>query len=472
MHQFVTSPAVPPPVFSVAQLVAWTGGAWDGPSIDVRGVSQRGSEMPPGGLYVALKGEKHDGHAFVSQAVAAGAAAALVAHDWPRPPGLTLPLLRVDDPRRALAAAAAGWRRECGAVILGLTGSAGKTTTKELVAAMLGVVAPTCATVGNLNNAIGLPLSLLAMPAGTRYGVIEAGSSHPGEIAALAAVLCPDAAILTTIAPAHIEFYASMAAIADEKADLLRAVPSNGFVVLDADGAYFDYLRRQTAGRVVATSLSGKVADYAGRLTEAQDGKLIVTERDTGAVYTLCSKLPGRHHAVDLLLAVAAARALNAPWEAIIAGVADVCLPPMRWERIVADERTVINDAYNANPLSMSCALETFGSLPVRGRRVLVLGDMRELGATSEKLHREIGRSLVGGPWQLLVTVGECARWIAEEAVAGGFPAAQVHGYMDAAAAAAASGVWSKPGDTILLKGSRGMKLECITTAFSRSGQT
>jgi UDP-N-acetylmuramoyl-tripeptide--D-alanyl-D-alanine ligase len=142
----------------------------------------------------------------------------------------------------------------------------------------------------------------------------------------------------------------------------------------------------------------------------------------------------------------------------------------MRWERVAAGDRTIINDAYNANSLGMACVLETFRALPVAGRRVLVLGDMRELGAASEALHRAVGRSLPGGPWQVVVTVGACARWIADEAVAGGFQVKHVYCYDDAAAAAAAADVWTQPGDTILLKGSRGVGLERVAAALVAAG--
>jgi UDP-N-acetylmuramoyl-tripeptide--D-alanyl-D-alanine ligase len=222
---------------------------------------------------------------------------------------------------------------------------------------------------------------------------------------------------------------------------------------------------------VVTTSLAGNAADYAGRVADVLSGELIVTERATGAVCTLCSKLPGRHNAANMLLAAAAARALDVPWEAIRSGAARVSLPPMRWERIEAGDRMVINDAYNANSMGMACALETFRAWPAPGRRVLVLGDMRELGVAAEELHRAVGRLLAGGPFQALVTVGACARWIADEAVAAGFPAAQVHGYADAADAAVEAGVWSRPGDTILLKGSRGMALERVAAALTAQEQ-
>ena len=464
-------PAVPESAvrFDSARFAAWTGGAWDGPPpAGLDAVSQNGRSVPAGGLYVAIQGEKHDGHAFVAQAQSAGAAAALVRRDWPRPDGVSLPLLRVADTRRALAAAAAAWRRASGAFVVGLTGSAGKTTTKEFAAAMLAAAGPTPATAGNLNNDIGLPLSLLAMPAGTRFGVFEAGSNHPGEIAALAAVLQPDAAIVTLVGPVHIEFFGTEEAIADEKADLLRAVPPQGFCVLARDSRHFDYLRRQARARVVTVALGdGDNADFCGRVADVNAGDVDVAEPAAGTTLRLHTGLPGAHNAANLLLAAAAARTLGASWAQIEAGLARVRLPPMRWQRSEGRGVAVINDAYNANTPGMVAALDTFAAAPAPGRRVLVLGEMRELGAHAEALHSAVGRRVPGGPWQALVAVGPAARWIADEAVAGGFPAAAVRAYADAASAAADAAAWSRPGDTILLKASRGVGLEAVAGALT-----
>ncbi|MEI8244092.1 MAG: UDP-N-acetylmuramoyl-tripeptide--D-alanyl-D-alanine ligase [bacterium] len=457
-------PDTQPPAFAPGQLAAWTAGAWEGAPVTVRGVSNNGQKILPGALYVAIRGERLDGHDFVAQAAARGAAAAMVRRDWRS--RAALPLLRVDDTRAALSALAAAYRRTWKTVVAGVTGSVGKTSTKELIAAFFRAAGATAATVGNLNNEIGLPLSLLATPADVPRGIFELGSNHPGEIGALCRVLQPDAAVVTAVGPAHIEHFGTVAAIASEKADLLRAVPSNGFVVLDADGAHFDYLRRQARARVVAVSLVREDADYSARVLDAWAGEVDVRERATGRTVRLHTGLSGRHHGTNLLLAVGMAREAGVPWEALPGALLHLQLPPMRWQRIEANGLTVINDAYNANPPAILGALQTFAQLPDAGRRVVALGDMLELGAAEEQLHREIGRAVAGGPWQVLVCVGTRARWIADEAVAAGFPAQQVWRYPDAPAAAADTAAWVRPGDAVLVKASRGIGLERLATAL------
>ena len=462
------------PLFPPDQLARWSGGAWDGPPTAVRGVSNNGQKMPPGGLYVAIRGERLDGHDFVAQAAAHGAAAAMVCRDWAQSPGArasrpqpSIPVLCVEDTRVALSAMAAAYRRTWRTFVAGVTGSVGKTTTKEFIAACFRAAGPAAATTGNFNNDIGLPLCLLATPADLPRGIFELGSNHPGEIAALCRVLQPDAAVVTFVGPAHIEHFGVEAAIAYEKADLLRAVPASGFVVLDADGAHFDYLRRQPRARVVTVSLTHDDADYFGRVRDAWTGEVELRERATGRSARLRTGLSGRHHATNLLLAVALARGADVPWEALSDALQHVQLPPMRWQKSEANGFTVINDAYNANLPAMLGALRTFAEMPGAPRRVLVLGEMRELGTAGEAHHREVGRAVAAGSWQGLVCVGELARWIADEAIAAGFPAQQVWRYPHAAAAAADTAAWARPGDAILVKGSRGMALERVVAALT-----
>ncbi len=452
------------PCFTPDELATWTAGTWDGAPVTVRGISHSGQKIPPGALYVALQGERLDGHDFIAQAAANGAAAAMVRRDWR---GATkLPLLRVDDTRTALSAAAAQYRRTWKTFVAGITGSVGKTTTKELIAAFFRASGTTAATVGNLNNDLGLPLSLLATPITTQRGIFELGSNHPGEIGALCRVLQPDAAVVTAAGPVHIEHFGSVEAIANEKADLLRAVPAGGFVVLDADGAHFDYLRAQAKARVVTISLTREDADYHGRVLDVWTGEVEVRERATGRIARLCTGLSGRHHATNLLLAIGMAREAGVPWEVLPLAMQQLQLPPMRWQKIEANGLTVINDAYNANPPAMLGALQTFAKLPGAARRVVVLGDMLELGTAEESLHREIGRAVANGHWHALVCVGTRATWIADEAVAAGFSAQQVWRYPDATAAAADTTAWVRSGDAILLKASRGIGLECVATAL------
>ena len=459
------------PLLTPDELAAWTGGLWEGAAVPVRGVSQKGREVPRGGIYVALRGERLDGHDFVAQAAGQGAAAAMVRGDW-HGDAAGLPLLRVADTRAALLAAAAGYRRTWAGFVAGITGSVGKTTTKELIAACFRAAGPTAATRGNLNNDVGLPLSLLATPRHMARGIFEIGTNHPGEIAPLAHVLQPGAAVVTAVGPVHLEHFGTLAAIADEKAALLRAVPVGGFVVLDTDGAAFDELRRQSAARVVTVSLTRADAQYLGRVLDVWTGEVEVRQRTSGRRVLLTSGLAGRHHATNLLLAVALACEAGVPLDALSGALRGLERPPMRWQTLCAHGWTVINDAYNASPVSMAGALETFAAMPGPGaaRRVVVLGDMLELGADEEALHRAVGRTAAQGPWQALVCAGRRAGWIADEAVAAGYPAHQVWRYADAAAAAADARCWTRPGDTVLVKASRGVGLERVASALLATG--
>jgi len=432
--------------------------------VPVRGVSKDGKTVPSGALYIAIKGERFDGHDFIAQAESHGAAAAMVRRDWRG--SATIPLLRVDDTRAALTALAVGYRRTFSGFVAGVTGSVGKTTTKSLIEAFFRSAGTAAATPGNLNNDLGLPLSLLAAPRDIQRGIFELGTNHPGEIAPLARALAPDAAVITAIGPVHLEHFNNIEAIANEKAELLRAVPAGGFVVLDAECPFFDLLRRQTRARVVSVSLISKDADYFGRVLDEWNGEVEITARNSGRTARVCTGLSGRHHAGNLLLAAAMACESGVPLESLSGALKAFHLPPMRWEKTRANGFLVINDAYNANAPSMLCALRTFAGLPDAGRRVVVLGDMLELGPGEENFHHEVGRAAAEGPWQALVCVGHRARWIADEAIAAGFPAGQVWRYDDAVSAAAATREWAQPGDAVLVKASRGIALERVARAL------
>ena len=456
----MNSPDVPLPCFAPADLAVWTGGEWEHPPAGLRGVVHDSQRVARGCLFVAVRGGRRDGHDFVAAALAAGAAAAMVARDWPAPG--PLPLLRVDDTRRALSAAGAGYRRALAPFVVGITGSVGKTTVKELTLALLAADRPAAGTRGNWNNDVGLPLSLLSMPAGTRAGAFEVGTNHPGEIAALCAVLQPDAAIVTGVGPVHIEFFGTVEAIAEEKADLVRAVPATGFAVLDGDAPRAEWMRRQARCRVLTVSLrAGAAADYTGADPDDAGGLVTVRERASGREARLSCARPGRHQALNLLLAVAAARAAGVSWERLPEGLARLGRLPMRWETVDLGAVRAINDAYNANPVSVRCALDTFARLPAPGGRVLVLGDMLELGDAAEAAHREVGRQVAAGPWRALLAVGPLAPWIADEARAAGFQG-EIWRAANADAAGAVLARSLRSGETVLLKASRGVALERV----------
>ncbi len=461
------------PVFQPADLAAWCGGRWTcPPTAPIRGATNSTNRVEPGDLFVALKGETADGHAFVTSAFQKGAAAALVRRDWDAPSGL--PCLAVDDPLAALQAVARVHRLAGDWTIIGVTGSAGKSTVKEMTAALLQRRWPTARTLGNYNNAIGLPLSLLTLAPGFhRFGVFETGSNHPGEIAALAEVLRPEWGIVTNVGPVHVEHFKSLEGVAREKRVLLEALPRDGVAVLNRDTPCFDLLAGAAPRRLRTASLGAFEADLvAESVTGAGDGQRVrIREKD--AVHEVRLSLPGRHHALNAMLAALVAREWGLSWAEIDTALAGFEPLAMRWQVVEANGIRVINDAYNANPLNMAAALQTFREMACPGRKWLVLGEMRELGERGAALHAEVGRTVAeGGVWAGLVAVGGLTAPLVEAARAAGFPADRIVCVPDAAAAVPALRERLKKGDAVLLKASRGVGLERVAQGLGAGEKT
>lgn len=449
------------PNFDAQELAQWTGGQWRfGQPGAIAGVSTDTRALIPGTLFVALRGPLFDGHAFIGEAFARGAVGAVISENTDAMLRADHPLLRVPDTGQALRDMATGYRRRIQATVLAVTGSVGKTTVKEMVADVLERCLPTARTRGNWNNEIGLPLSLLAMEPETRVGVFELGMNHPGELAPLCRMLQPDWGLVTTIGPVHLEFFKSVEAIAEEKSILLKSLPSGGVAVLRRDEPYFEMLRAAAPDRIITLALSGK-ADYLGSPPDAQ-GQMEIREQATGESCRLQAPLPGAHHAANILFAVAVGRAHGLAWKDIRTALERYRSPPMRWERQIVAGVTVVNDAYNANPVSMAAALRIFTELPVAGGRWLVLAGMLELGPSEEQWHRDLGSSLAPGPWAGIITVGSLGAIIARAAVNAGVSTARVFACADHAAAAEVLGARLKPGDAVLVKGSRGQRLEKV----------
>ena len=375
--------------------------------------------VKPGMLFVAVKGERVDGHDFIPQALAAGAAG-------------------VVDGREELARVAAEYRRTLKAKVIGITGSAGKTTTKELVAAFLRAGGfRVHATEGNFNNDLGLPLTILNCPKDAEFLVVEMGTNHPGEIAYLVDIAAPDVGVISSIGTAHIEFFKTQDGIADEKGTLFARLPPDGFAVVGVNNDRYERLRAMSAARVVAVDPS----DEAGaRLASA-----------------LAPRLPGAHNVSNARLAAACAGEFGVPRDRCVAALEDFALPGDRWRVTARDGVTYVNDCYNANPTSMIAALETFAAMPCAGRRVAVLGDMFELGAESGEWHARVLARAAELPLDAVFAVGE-AMCAAATAVAGRPPCQAA----DAAAAKEALAAFVRAGDAVLLKASHGMHLEAV----------
>lgn len=454
--------------FNPDDLAEWCSGAWTGRSPHaITGFCQDTRLLKPGDLYVAIRGDRHDGHHFVNDAMDRGASGALVSREFAESgKAPDVPMLAVADTRLALLDLGAAWRARLPGSVGGVTGSVGKTTVKEMTAGILAASGPTARTLGNWNNDIGLPLSLLTMTPQDRFGVFEAGINHVGEMKQLCAVLQPQWAIITTIGVAHLEFFGSLEKIAEEKSVLAARVPEGGFVTLSADEPWHDYLRGRIRARAVTVSLDAAAgADFTA---ECRGRIARIIEREGNKSCECEMPLPGDYMVRNALLAVAAARQLGVSLEDAAAQIAAYKPLKLRWNRIESSGVIFINDAYNANPVSMLASIRTLDVESCEGRKWAVLGDMGELGPAGPEEHRRTGAALAKTGIERLVTVGPLAAEIACGAMGAGFPSsrtvvcASLEDAADALHGAAA-------GDMILLKASRAVHLEDIIDLFNKN---
>jgi UDP-N-acetylmuramoyl-tripeptide--D-alanyl-D-alanine ligase len=445
---------------SIADLTQWAGGrlAAGDPAATVTTICTDSRTLKAGDLFLALSGEKFDGHTFVAEAARRGATGAVVAR---RPENLPADfvVIVVDDPLRALQQIAASYRRSQAAQIVCITGSNGKTSTKDLATAVLRERFQVTRTEGNLNNHIGLPLSLLKLRAGDRIGIFEIGMNHAGEIAPLAALAQPDVAIITNIGVAHIEFLGSREAIAQEKGMLAEALPPSGTVILNADDEFTPSLAARTKADVLRCGLGADADIRATDLTQDFTGMKF---RLHGFGHTVQAQLPvpGIHMVRNALLAVGTGHVFGMSLEECARGLANLQLTKGRLEQKVIRGIQVLDDTYNANPDSVKAALLTLSQMSTNGRRIAVLGRMGELGAESERGHRSVGQCASDLGLDCVITVGDAAAQIAEEAWRGGVAKVVKAASQDEAVAALRSFV--RAGDLVLVKGSRSAQMERI----------
>lgn len=444
----------------LSELASCAGGRLLGEDCEFSGVSTDSRTAPAGALFAALHGPNFDGHDFAAAAVQRGAAAALVA----RPLRLEAPQVIVADPLAALSAFALAWRRRFHIPVIGVTGSNGKTTTKELIGAILAPLGPTLVTRGNLNNHIGVPLTLLELTAEHRYAVIEMGANHQGEIAHLAGLAEPTVGVVTNAGAAHLEGFGSLAGVAQGKGELFAALPVEGVAVINADDAFAAQWREmRNAERVLtfgfeqpADFMAHKVRTHADESGFRTDFELVTPLGTTPATLHLA----GLHNLRNALGAAAAACAVGAELEDIAAGLAAMKSVAGRLElKAALNGAFVVDDSYNANPSSLKAGLDAFRSFS--GARWLVLGEMKELGESADELHAEVGRYARNAGVERLLAVGERARC----AVAAFGSGAQWFPDLDSLIDAARSAL--KPGVAVLIKGSRANRLERVAAALT-----
>ncbi|MFN4326638.1 MAG: UDP-N-acetylmuramoyl-tripeptide--D-alanyl-D-alanine ligase [Azonexus sp.] len=426
--------------------------AVDGVSTDTRAIAQ-------GALFVALAGERFDAHDFLEQAVAGGAAALLVADAARLPAGV--PAVVVGDTRLALGRLAAAWRARFTLPVIAVTGSNGKTTTKEMIAAILKAAygAAVLSTRGNLNNDIGLPLTLLGLSPAHQAAVIEMGMNRPGEIAYLAKLGAPTVALVTNAQRAHLEGMGDLDEVAREKGSIFSGLPADGVAVINADDAYADAWRDMAAGRPVRTFAIDHAADV--RATVRQHGlELALDLQAPEGEAAIALRVPGRHNARNAVAAAAACLAAGVPLAAVVAGLEGFAGVKGRLQRRMGKSGAeILDDTYNANPDSVRAGIDVLAT--TIGRKILVLGDMGEIGEASGQYHDEIGGYAKSQGVDLLFALGE-----ATKAAVRNFGEGARH-FCHVDKLIAALNKEAGPETTVLVKGSRFMKMERVADALA-----
>jgi UDP-N-acetylmuramoyl-tripeptide--D-alanyl-D-alanine ligase len=431
------------------QIAALVGGKLHGAGAGkVTKVVTDSRSIRAGEFFVALRGEQFDGHAFLLAAKEAAAAGALVSDVNVHLNGFTQ--IEVPETLAALQRLARVYRNELRLRAIGVTGSSGKTSTKEMIASVLGERFSVVKTIGNYNNHIGLPLTVLGASNTDDFGVFEMGMNHAGELAPLCEIARPDASVITNIGTAHIGHLETREAIAAEKAIVAEAIPAEGFVVLNANDDFTDWIAARCKARVVRAGLNrGDVK--ARNIDQYVKGASFTLAHGTRTAQV---SLPvhGEHMVANACLAAAVGLEFGLTLEECAAGLAKTTIPGNRLKIQNLGPLVVINDAYNANPDSMTAALKTATTLAVKGRRVAALGRMGELGKESEAAHRRLGRAVAEFGFDYLVTVGAEARFIAEAATSAGLKSVERADTHEQAIDALLN--YLEPGDLLLVKGS------------------
>jgi UDP-N-acetylmuramoyl-tripeptide--D-alanyl-D-alanine ligase len=430
-----------------------------GQDVTVNGVCTDSRHITPGCLFIALRGPNHDGHQHVAAAASAGAVAALVE----QPVDCVIPQIIVADSHQALGRLAAAWRRELATPLVAVTGSNGKTTVKEMCAAILGEAGETLATRGNLNNDIGVPLTLLRLQNTHRFGVIEMGANHPGEIAYLTGLTRPQVAILNNAAPAHLEGFGSLEGVARAKAEIFQGLDENGVAVINADDPFAPLWRELTVQQQVLTFGLEQAADVTARWQgDVYGSRLEVTT--PVSEFRLDLALPGRHNVMNALAAIAAATALNIESEQIVAGLESMQAVGGRLQvRRARNGATLLDDSYNANPASLRAGIRVLAECS--GQRYLALGDMGELGEETAELHRQVGDEARRAGLDRLYACGVLSRNAADAFGENGHFFEQQQQLIEALLPEMQRDV------TVLVKGSRSSRMERVVEALCAGGE-
>lgn len=420
----------------------------------VTGWSVDSRTLAPGDLFFALKGPNHNGSEYVDEVLARGAAEAVVEG------GAGNNRLIVPDTQAALEKLALWARERWGGDVVGVTGSAGKTSTKEVIARLLGSQIPVGKTTGNFNNHVGLPLSILRLPDEARIAVLEIGMNHAGEIRHLCSIAKPRIGVVTNVGYAHIEMFDSLDGIAGAKRELIECLPADGLAVLNADDPYVRNFGEVHAGPVVLFGFSEDAHVRAHDVEFRPDGTRF---RVCGATFE--TRLQGRHAVLNILAGIAVALHYGIAPAKLVDSVAALEAGKMRGERLIANGITILNDCYNSNPDAVRAMLDVLRDTPAQ-RRIAVLGEMLELGRWSESLHRDIGRYAAESGVDVLVGIRGAARFTVDAAVEAGLQPGAAFFFEDPIAAGDQLRMTAHQGDAILFKGSRGTRVERALERF------
>jgi UDP-N-acetylmuramoyl-tripeptide--D-alanyl-D-alanine ligase len=433
----------------------------------IKGVSIDSRTIAYGDFFIPLSGERTDGHRFIQQAAVQGAIGCFAAHHAiiPLPDGMTV--IGVDDPLLALQKLATVYRNRFTLPVVAVTGSVGKTTTKDMIAAALSPRYKTLKTEGNLNNHIGVPLMLTRLDATYQAVVLEMGMSEYGEIDLLARLAQPDVAVITNIGESHLEMLGSREGIAKAKCELLPYIGQSGTVIANGDEPLLSPYLAGANSRVVTFGFSSGVTLRCSDIYEINKKKWVQIEQDGYPTLSINPPLPGRHNIYNLMAALAVGRTLDVSDAEITAGLANVILSGMRLEVVKTQLGVhVINDAYNASPTSTAAAIDVLLESAREAGKIAVLGDMLELGIMEEDGHRQIGQLVAQYNLDALIVLGQRAQYIAEGALDAGYADERVYRPQSHKEAADIVAEISRSGDWVLLKGSRGMKMEDVLTGL------
>ncbi len=418
----------------------------------VTGIATDTRSLRPGDLFVALEGETFNGHDFAQQAIERGAIAAVTRRTFFSAETAALPRLEVDNTLAAYQSLGQWWRQQRTVPVIAITGSVGKTTTKELIAAALGKFGPVLKTEANYNNEIGVPKTLLGLSTEHEYAVVEMGMRGPGEIALLAQIAQPDIALITNVGTAHIGRLGSRQAIADAKCELLRELPVNGVAILNHDDARLMATAAKVwAGQQITYGLAG--GDLRGQLADDRPSDHLIVEG-----LSIPLPLPGKHNALNLLSAIATLKALNLNWHQLAQGFT-VSMPAGRAQRhLLPNDMLLLDETYNAGAEAMAAALQLLADQP-GDRRIAVLGTMKELGDQSVELHHQIGQTVAALGLDHLLILADPAE---AEAMAKGAGAVSVQQFVSHAALASHLKKLMQPGDRLLFKASRSVAMDKV----------